>query len=194
MIANHIHDALRQVESMRAIALERARFRGYSGRARMAGWGGGFLRGCHLVSSVLPGYTAGASCWLGSGACAGVVRELRRIVAVVYARPRCRARSGSVAAGAGCLPGVYGCGLVKRSIDFQRTVRSSLRCLDGDVRACACCLSTQPAACESCGRFVLRCGRSRLSVPPRRAICQSLANGLGLSCRRTFRWACFDKR
>jgi hypothetical protein len=37
MIANHIHDALRQVESMRALALERARFRGYSGRARMAG-------------------------------------------------------------------------------------------------------------------------------------------------------------
>jgi hypothetical protein len=37
MIANHIHDALRQVESMRAMALERARFCGYSGRARMLG-------------------------------------------------------------------------------------------------------------------------------------------------------------
>jgi len=39
MIANHIHDALRQVESMRTLALERVRFRGYSGRARMAGGG-----------------------------------------------------------------------------------------------------------------------------------------------------------
>jgi hypothetical protein len=37
MIANHIHDALRQVDEMRALALERARFRGYSGLARMVG-------------------------------------------------------------------------------------------------------------------------------------------------------------
>ena len=37
MVANHIHDALRQVDAMRALAIDRARFRGYSGLARMAG-------------------------------------------------------------------------------------------------------------------------------------------------------------
>ncbi len=37
MIANHIHDALRQVEEMRALAIDRSRFRGYSGIARIVG-------------------------------------------------------------------------------------------------------------------------------------------------------------
>jgi uncharacterized membrane protein HdeD (DUF308 family) len=37
MVANHIHDALRQVNEMRTLALDRARFRGYSGIARMVG-------------------------------------------------------------------------------------------------------------------------------------------------------------
>src|ERR1035437_5082737 len=37
MIANHIHDALGQVDRMRDLILERRRFRGYSGTARMLG-------------------------------------------------------------------------------------------------------------------------------------------------------------
>ncbi len=39
MIANHIHDALGQVDRMRDLILERRRFRGYSGIARMLGGG-----------------------------------------------------------------------------------------------------------------------------------------------------------
>lgn len=39
MIANHIHDALGQVDRMRELILERRRFRGYSGTARMIGGG-----------------------------------------------------------------------------------------------------------------------------------------------------------
>jgi hypothetical protein len=37
MIASHIHDALGQVDRMRDLILERRRFRGYSGTARMIG-------------------------------------------------------------------------------------------------------------------------------------------------------------
>jgi len=37
MIANHIHDALGQVRTLRELILERQKFRGYSGVARMAG-------------------------------------------------------------------------------------------------------------------------------------------------------------
>lgn len=37
MIAHHIHDALGQVDRMRNLILERRRFRGYSGTARMLG-------------------------------------------------------------------------------------------------------------------------------------------------------------
>ncbi len=37
MIASHIHDALGQVDRMRDLILERRRFRGYSGTARMLG-------------------------------------------------------------------------------------------------------------------------------------------------------------
>lgn len=37
MIANHIHDALDQVDRMKAMILNRRRFRGYSGLARMFG-------------------------------------------------------------------------------------------------------------------------------------------------------------
>lgn len=37
MIAHHIHDALGQVDRMRALILARQRFRGYSGTARMLG-------------------------------------------------------------------------------------------------------------------------------------------------------------
>lgn len=39
MIANHIHDALAQVRKMQEIILQRRTFRGYSGRARIAGAG-----------------------------------------------------------------------------------------------------------------------------------------------------------
>ncbi len=39
MIAHHIHDALGQVDRMRDLILERRRFRGYSGTARMLGGG-----------------------------------------------------------------------------------------------------------------------------------------------------------
>lgn len=39
MIANHIHDALGQVDRMRNLILDRRRFRGYSGVARMLGGG-----------------------------------------------------------------------------------------------------------------------------------------------------------
>lgn len=39
MIAHHIHDALGQVDRMRDLILERRRFRGYSGTARMIGGG-----------------------------------------------------------------------------------------------------------------------------------------------------------
>jgi hypothetical protein len=39
MIASHIHDALGQVDRMRDLILERRRFRGYSGIARMLGGG-----------------------------------------------------------------------------------------------------------------------------------------------------------
>jgi len=37
MLANHIHDALGQVRTLRELILERQKFRGYSGVARMAG-------------------------------------------------------------------------------------------------------------------------------------------------------------
>ncbi len=37
MIANHIHDAMGQVRRMQELVLARQRFKGYSGRARMAG-------------------------------------------------------------------------------------------------------------------------------------------------------------
>lgn len=39
MIANHIHDAIGQVRQMREFVLARQRFKGYSGKARMAGGG-----------------------------------------------------------------------------------------------------------------------------------------------------------
>jgi hypothetical protein len=37
MIANHIHDALRQVDKLRCFVLEKKNFKGYSGKARIAG-------------------------------------------------------------------------------------------------------------------------------------------------------------
>ncbi|MEI7880441.1 MAG: hypothetical protein WCI95_06160 [bacterium] len=46
MIANHIHDALGQVDRMRELILERRRFRGYSGTARMLG-------GCVALATTL---------------------------------------------------------------------------------------------------------------------------------------------
>lgn len=49
MIANHIHDALRQVDAMKAMAIDRARFRGYSGAARWFG-GAAALAGAALLS------------------------------------------------------------------------------------------------------------------------------------------------
>lgn len=52
MIANHIHDALGQVERMKALILERRQFRGYSGTARMLG--GGVALAVTLVLDRLP--------------------------------------------------------------------------------------------------------------------------------------------
>jgi hypothetical protein len=37
MIANHIHDALNQIENLRRFVLEKKTFKGYSGKVRMAG-------------------------------------------------------------------------------------------------------------------------------------------------------------
>ncbi len=37
MIANHVHDALRQVDRLRELVLDRRRFLGYSGKARVIG-------------------------------------------------------------------------------------------------------------------------------------------------------------
>lgn len=54
VIANHIHDALGQVRQMRALALERARFRGYSGTARMVGGACALAGACVLSRPAFP--------------------------------------------------------------------------------------------------------------------------------------------
>lgn len=51
MIASHIHDALGQVDRMRDLILERRRFRGYSGTARMAG-GAAALAAAFVLANV----------------------------------------------------------------------------------------------------------------------------------------------
>ena len=53
MIANHIHDALGQVRRLQGLILDKRRFTGYSGAARMLG-GCSALVGC-TADVVLPG-------------------------------------------------------------------------------------------------------------------------------------------
>ncbi|MDA1087021.1 MAG: hypothetical protein O2901_08405 [Verrucomicrobia bacterium] len=52
MIANHIHDALAQVKSLKELILERGLFRGYSGRARIV-CGAVVLIGATVLSTSL---------------------------------------------------------------------------------------------------------------------------------------------
>lgn len=54
MIANHIHDALGQVRKMQEIILQRRSFRGYSGRARMAGAGVALVGTVFMSSAEFP--------------------------------------------------------------------------------------------------------------------------------------------
>jgi hypothetical protein len=49
MIANHIHDALGQVRRLQSLILEKRKFTGFSGTARMLG-GSIALLGCALMS------------------------------------------------------------------------------------------------------------------------------------------------
>jgi hypothetical protein len=53
MIANHIHDALAQVRRLQEVILEKRRFGGYSGRARIAS-GAAALVGAWLLAAVVP--------------------------------------------------------------------------------------------------------------------------------------------
>ncbi|VGO17064.1 hypothetical protein PDESU_05658 [Pontiella desulfatans] len=55
MIANHIHDALGQVRRLQALILEKRKFTGYSGTARMLG-GSVALFGCVLMGLYVEGY------------------------------------------------------------------------------------------------------------------------------------------
>ena len=54
MVAHHIHDALSQVRRMQEIILERRSFRGYSGRARIAGAIGTLVGAFAMTSSKFP--------------------------------------------------------------------------------------------------------------------------------------------
>ncbi|MFH0909786.1 MAG: hypothetical protein V1929_13585 [bacterium] len=53
MIANHVHDALAQVRRLQEVILEKRRFGGYSGRARIAS-GSVALVGAWLLAAVFP--------------------------------------------------------------------------------------------------------------------------------------------
>jgi hypothetical protein len=55
MIANHIHDALGQVRRLQGLILEKRKFTGYSGTARMLG-GAVALFGCVLMAFYVEGY------------------------------------------------------------------------------------------------------------------------------------------
>lgn len=54
MVAHHIHDALAQVQQLQALILEKRKFRGYSGSARMAGGMVAALGSIVLSSSLIP--------------------------------------------------------------------------------------------------------------------------------------------
>lgn len=62
MIANHIHDALGQVRRLQELILEKRKFTGYSGTARMLG-GSVALFGCVLMGLYLDSYTAHLVGW-----------------------------------------------------------------------------------------------------------------------------------
>lgn len=71
MIANHVHDALGQVRRLQELILEKRRFQGYSGKARIAG-GLVTLAGAGIISSPFIPKTplAHLACWmvvLGAG-------------------------------------------------------------------------------------------------------------------------------
>ncbi len=63
MIANHIHDALGQVRRLQTLILEKRKFTGYSGTARMLG-GSVAMLGCALMSFFRDNFTAQ---WVGWG-------------------------------------------------------------------------------------------------------------------------------
>lgn len=62
MIANHIHDALGQVRRLQALILEKRRFTGYSGTARVLG-GSVALLGCAIMSFFRASLTAQLIGW-----------------------------------------------------------------------------------------------------------------------------------
>ncbi|NQT94698.1 MAG: hypothetical protein HQ559_18220 [Lentisphaerae bacterium] len=104
MIANHIHDALAQVRKLQQFILERNKFHGYSGTARMVGGLGALAATLLLASPAIPRTPlAHLACWgclmvvaiaLNYGAVAlwflfepGVGRKLERIAPLVDAVP-----------------------------------------------------------------------------------------------------------
>ena len=62
MIANHIHDALGQVRRLQELILEKRKFTGYSGTARMLG-GSFAMFGCVAMGLYLKSYTAHLIGW-----------------------------------------------------------------------------------------------------------------------------------
>lgn len=62
MIANHIHDALGQVRRLQGLILEKRKFTGYSGTARMLG-GSVALLGCVLMGLYSESYAAHLFGW-----------------------------------------------------------------------------------------------------------------------------------
>ncbi|MFH0878676.1 MAG: hypothetical protein V2A34_03090, partial [Lentisphaerota bacterium] len=81
MIANHIHDALSQVQKLQDLILEKRQFTGYSGRARMAS-GVVTLGGASVLGSAWYPQTPGAHL-LGWGAVL-LVAVLLNYVGVAY--------------------------------------------------------------------------------------------------------------
>jgi hypothetical protein len=63
MIANHIHDALGQVRRLQALILEKRKFTGYSGTARMLG-GAVAMLGCALMSFFRDSFAAQLAGWV----------------------------------------------------------------------------------------------------------------------------------
>jgi len=64
MIANHIHDALGQVRRLQALILEKRKFTGYSGTARMLG-GSVAMLGCALMAFFPDSFAAQLIGWCG---------------------------------------------------------------------------------------------------------------------------------
>ena len=62
MIANHIHDALGQVRRLQGLILEKRKFTGYSGTARMLG-GSVAMLGCTLMGLYADSYGAHLFGW-----------------------------------------------------------------------------------------------------------------------------------